>query len=50
MFFRLFKHYSATTLPQHLHYTFADVFADSAALKGMLPMQLFPRSTFSVHP
>jgi len=29
MFFRLIKHYSATTLPQHLHYTFADVFADS---------------------
>jgi hypothetical protein len=29
IFFRLIKHYSATTLPQHLHYTFADAFADS---------------------
>jgi hypothetical protein len=29
IFFRLIKHCSATTLPQHLHYTFADVFAES---------------------
>ena len=28
MFFKLIKHYSATTLPQHHYYTFADVFAE----------------------